>query len=322
MTRLRFPTVYCIVIFFLLGCARQGDVVESGPTIAVIPKGTTHVFWKSVQRGALRAGEDLGVNIVWKGPLKENDRAQQIALVEQFVSEQVSGIVLAPLDERALLRPVRSAANSQIPVVIIDSALEGVAGKDFASFVATDNLQGGRLAGQRVADLLQGSGKVVALRYQVGSASTTKREDGFLAVMAENPGIEILVDNQYAGATAGEAIQKGEELLDFLRRADAVFCPNESATFGMLVTLRKHNLVGKIRFVGFDASDDLIAALRKGEIDGLVVQNPERMGYEGVQTLLKYIGKEPIPQRIDTGVQLVTADNVDTPEIQELLGTD
>ena len=288
-------------------------------TIAVVPKGTTHMFWKSIEAGARAAGRDLGMKIVWKGPLTENDRARQIAILEQFVMEQVAGIVLAPLDDTALVRPVRIAKEKKIPVVIIDSGLKGRVGEDFISFVATDNHAGGRLAGQRMVELLGGRGKVVLLRYQVGSASTTRREAGFLEVVGQHREIELLVDNQYGGATAGETIQKGEELLDQLRRADGLFCPNESTTYGMLVTLRKNQLAGAIKFVGFDSSPALIEAMENGEIDSLVVQNPRRMGYEGVKTLVHYLREQVVPRRIDTGVALVTHQNMGDPEIRELI---
>src|SRR5580658_6699559 len=133
-------------------------------TIAVIPKGTTHPYWRGVKAGADKAAADFGVNILWKGPLLENDRAQQIAIVEQLADQGVDAIVLAPLDNVALRRPVREAMDQHIPVVIIDSALEGEAGKDFVSFVATDNHLGGEMAGQKLVDLLGGHGKVVLLR--------------------------------------------------------------------------------------------------------------------------------------------------------------
>ena len=314
-----------VVLCGILVASCGGDSPSVPPdtrlTIAVIPKGTTHVFWKSVEAGARKAGEELDLNIVWKGPLKENDRAMQISLVEQFVSEGVDGIVLAPLDDRALLRPVRTSTRSQIPVVIIDSGLQAEVGQDFASFVATDNREGGRLAGRRMAELLGGKGGVVLLRYQVGSASTVNREEGFLETLSEYPDIKLLVDNQYAGATAGEAIQKSQELLDELRRCDGVFCPNESATYGMLVTLRKHNLAGRLKFVGFDTSAELIEALKKDELQGLVVQNPFRMGYEGVRTVLKVIQGMEVPPRIDTGVELVTGENLNDPAIRQLVGS-
>ena len=228
--------------------------------------------------------------------------------------------MIAPLDDRALLRPIRAARRSEIPVVIIDSALQGEVGQDFVSFVATDNRGGGRLAGKHMVSLLGGKGKVVLLRYAVGSASTTNREAGFLEVLSKYPDITLLVDNQYAGATAGETIQKSQEMLDYLRQADGIFCPNESSTYGMLVTLRKNKLAGHIKFVGFDSSVELISALEKNEINGLVVQNPFRMGYQGVHTVLEATRDGQVSERIDTGVQLLTRDNLNDPEILQLLG--
>src|SRR4051812_2463640 len=173
----------------------------AGKRIAVIPKGTTHVFWKSVEAGARKAAAETGVEMIWKGPLKEDDRAEQIKVVEQFVSEGVTGIVLAPLDKEALARPVSSAMGRNIPVVIFDSALTGEAPKDFVSFVATDNKKGGQMAGEQLVKLLGGKGKVVLLRYGVGSASTEQREAGFLEAIKANPGISVISDNRYAGPT-------------------------------------------------------------------------------------------------------------------------
>lgn len=288
--------------------------------IAVIPKGTTHLFWKSVEAGARKAEAELGVEIIWKGPLKENDRAQQIAIVEQFVTEGVSGIVLAPLDDAALVRPVNDAAQKKMPVVIFDSALKSEPGKDFVSFVATNNHKGGSLGGEQLAKLLGGKGKVVLLRYQIGSASTVEREAGFVEAIGKNPDIKIISDNRYAGATAGEAKTASMNMLDKIKEADGIFCPNESSTFGMLLALRQTNLAGKIKFVGFDTSPPLIEALEKGEIDALVAQDPTRMGYEGVKTIVEHIRGKAVPAVIDTGVRLITRDNLNTPEIKKLLG--
>jgi ribose transport system substrate-binding protein len=289
-------------------------------TLAVIPKGTTHVFWKSVEAGARAAGKDLGVNIVWKGPLKENDRAQQIAIVEQFAAEGINGIVLAPLDDTALQRPVASATAKGIPVVIIDSALKGEAGKEFVSLVATDNRKGGALGGERLGTLLGGQGNVVLLRYQVGSASTDEREAGFLEAIRQNPGVKILVDNRYSGPTAGDAKNAAMNLLDKLRDAQGVFCPNESSTFGMLLALRQNNLAGKVRFVGFDTSPPLVEALQRKDIDALVAQDPVRMGYLGVKTCVDRIRGLQTEPRVDTGIRLITRDNLKDPEIRKLLG--
>jgi ribose transport system substrate-binding protein len=317
---MRKASLFIQATLLLCGLATPAFAEDKPITIAVIPKGTTHVFWKSVEAGARAAGKDLGVNIVWKGPLKENDRAQQIAIVEQFAAENVSGIVLAPLDDTALQRPVASANAKGIPVVIIDSALKGEAGKDFVSLVATDNRNGGALGGKQLGELLGGQGNVILLRYQVGSASTDEREAGFLDAIRQYPGIRILVDNRYSGPTAGDAKNAAMNLLDKLRDAQGVFCPNESSTFGMLLALRQNNLAGKVRFVGFDTSPPLVEALQRKDIDALVAQDPVRMGYLGVKTCVDRIRGLQTEPRVDTGIRLITRDNLKDPEIRKLLG--
>jgi len=292
---------------------------KSGLTIAVIPKGTTHEYWKSVNAGAAQAGKDLGVSIIWKGPLQESDRAGQIAIVQQFVSGGVSGIVLAPLDDTALVSPVASAKANKIPVVIIDSPLKGTAGTDFVSLVATDNHKGGLLGGQKLAQLLGGKGKVVLLRYAEGSASTMQREAGFLEAMKQNPGIQIIEQNRYAGATQGEAQTNAMQMIDTLRRADGIFCPNESSTLGMLQALKQNQLAGKVKFVGFDATPPEVSALQSGQINALVAQNPTKMGYLGVQTLVTKIHGQTVPADVDTGVTVIDSASLQSPDVQKLL---
>jgi ribose transport system substrate-binding protein len=287
----------------------------------MVPKGTTHVFWKSVERGARAAAVELGVELEWKGPLVENDRAQQIQLVQQYVASGVDGLLLAPLDRVALAAPVAQARARAIPVVIFDSALEGQAGQDFASLVATDNYAGGALAGAHLGRLLASEPErtAVLLRYQVGSASTEEREAGFLEALAQAGGVRVLVDNRYAGPTAGEAKTSALNMLDALRTARGIFCSNESATMGMLLALRQEGLAGKVRFVGFDASPPLVAALKAGEIDALVVQNPRRMGELAVRAMVALLRGEPVETRIDTGSVLVTREDLQDPAVVALL---
>lgn len=296
----------------------DAGAATAAPRVAVIPKGTTHVFWQAVAGGAKEAGARTGLDVVWKGPLQENDRAQQIQLVQQFVSEGVAGLALAPLDHAALAPAVAAAKARSIPVVIFDSDLDGTPGVDFASFVATDNRAGGELAGKRLAELVGGKGKVVLLRYQVGSASTEAREAGFLAA-AKAAGLEVLVDNRYAGATIGEAKNTALNLADKLQQAQGVFCSNESATAGMLQALEQLGLRGKVRFVGFDSSPPLVEGLRNGGIDALVVQDPRKMGDLSVQALADLIAKKPVAPQVDTGAVLATKANMDEPAVARLL---
>lgn len=287
--------------------------------IAVIPKGTTQVFWNAVEAGVREAAADANLDVTWKGPITEDDRAQQVQLVQQFATEGVDGIVLAPLDAKALLAPVRAARAKGIPVVVFDSALDGELGKDFASFVATDNEAAGQLAGNVLAKLLRGKGKVVMLRYQVGSASTEAREAGFLAAIRASPDLEVTVDNRYGGATIGDAKTQALNLLDRLREANGVFCCNELTTHGMLLALQQEGLAGKLQFVGFDASPVLVKGVETGAIQGLIVQNPRRMGREAVAQMAKILRGETPDARVDTGATWVDAESLGRPEIQALL---
>jgi ribose transport system substrate-binding protein len=313
-----------VVLSFLCwtGCGGKGEkgaaaVEAKRLQIAVIPKGTTHEFWKSIHMGALMAADEFGVEVIWKGPQKEDDRAQQITVVEDFISRGVHGIVLAPLDERALCRPVQDAVRENIPVVIIDSGLQG---SDYISYVATDNYKGGVMAARRLAQLLQSKGRIFLIRYQEGSASTTQREQGFLDTMkAEAPAISLLVQDQYAGTTTESAYQLAENLISRFPDVDGVFCPNESSTFGTLRALQETGLAGKIVFIGFDSSPKLVQALRDGHIQGLILQNPVKMGYLGVKLMTLHLRGQPIDKVIDTGVYIATRDNIDDPEIKSLL---
>jgi ribose transport system substrate-binding protein len=295
--RIQHAALFSVVLAVAIGCGSSDKTATTGGEqgnaklkIAVIPKGTTHEFWKSIHAGAQDAATEMGAEIIWKGPLKEDDKDAQIKVVEDFVVQKVAGIVLAPLDDSALRMPVADAKAKGVPVVIIDSGLKS---EDYVSFVATDNEKGGELAAQRMIELLGGKGKVVMMRYQPGSASTDLRERGFLNGIKAAQGIQVVSDNQYGGATTESAQTTGENILNPLKTAggglsiQGIFCPNESTTFGMLRVLQEAKLAGKVRFVGFDASEKLVEALKAGEIDGLVLQNPYKMGYLGVKTMIQ-----------------------------------
>ena len=285
--------------------------------IAVIPKGTTHDFWKSIHAGAEKAAREFDVEVIWVGPEKEDDRRMQIEVVQNFISSAVDAIVLAPLDDAALVRPVENAVQRAIPVVIIDSGLQSEA---YSSFVATDNKEGGRLGARRLGALLEGTGRVILLRYAEGSASTENREAGFLEQLgAHHPDIEIVSSNQYAGATKESAFQVAQNLLNKFPEVDGIFCPNESSTFGMMRALQTSGRAGEVMFVGFDTSEALVEGVKNGEIHGLVSQDPFDMGYQGVKTAVAVISGETVEPRVATRLEMITPENLDEPSIQELV---
>ncbi|MCC7044212.1 MAG: substrate-binding domain-containing protein [Acidobacteria bacterium] len=311
----------CLAALLVAGCG-GGGAESDRLTIAVIPKGTSHIFWQSIHAGAARAARELDVDIIWRGPLREDDRSAQIAEVEGFISRGISGIVLAPLDDTALVGPVADATRRGIPVVVIDSGLKGT---DHISFVATDNRASGRLAGDGLKAMLPEGGKVVLLRYQEGSDSTTEREEGFLESIRAASSMQILSDNQYGGTDVETAYRRSETLLSRFKTPEGqldvqgIFTPNESTTLAMLRVLQDNGWAGRVKLIGFDASDTLVKGLESGHIQGLVLQDPVKMGYLGVQTMVAHLRGQAVERRIDTGVRLVTQAEMNEPAARELL---
>lgn len=297
-----------------------GSAASGKVKIAFIPKGATHEFWKTMESGARAAAEETGAELVWKAPLKEDDRAEQVKVVENFTNEKVSGIVLAPLDENALTAPAKEAVDAGIPVLIVDSGLKGL---EPTSFIATDNYGAGKTSATELAAAMGGKGKVLVLRYQEGSASTMAREQGFLDE-AKKLGLEIVSSEQYGGATRESAQSASENLIQRFRAGDrlgvdGIFTPNESTTFGMMRALDGAGLLGSVKLVGFDSSKELIEGVRSGKIAGLLLQDPYKMGYLGVTKMVAHLKGEKVEAKIDSGAVFVTKDNLDSDAVKSVL---
>ncbi len=321
--RSRWAVVAGLAMVAVVGCGR-GDASRTGITIGFVPKGSTHEHWARVRIGAEKAAAEYRaagtpVEVIWKGPLREDDREQQLQVVEGFTSQGVTGIILAPLDSRALRRPVEEAARAGIPTVIFDSAL--AAPNPTVSYVSTDNRKGGHLAGRRLGELLGGRGTVLMLRYQEGSAATEEREQGFLdELRSAFPGVTVISSDQYAGPTRDTAKRASENLLNqYGSRLDGIFASNESATAGMLLALQDIGKAGQVRFVGFDYSASFLEPLAQGQLHGFIAQHPVNMGYLSVKTMVDHLQGKAVPTTVDTGVVLVTADNVREPSIQAVI---
>ncbi len=345
MFRLTLPhmAVTCLFLSAFMGCgssssqpsgggsgattaAGNGDAGGGNATtaktyrIAVIPKGTTHEFWKSVHYGAEQAAKELGnVEILWKGPVKENDTEGQIQVVQDYIIQKVDGICLAPNDSRNLVEYVSQAAEKGVPVVIFDSGLERE--DEIVSYVATDNRQGGALAAHRLADVMGKSGDIVLLRYKQGSESTFQREEGFLEVIRQDyPDIKILESEEYAGTEPDESLAKAQQVLQKFRdEIDGIFAVCEPNATGVLQALAELNLAGQVKFVAFDPNVPLVNGLKDGKVDGIVLQDPVQMGYKSVITMLQHLRGEQVEKRVSTGEYVATPGNMDEPRMQELL---
>lgn len=292
--------------------------------IAVVPKGSTHEFWKAVHAGANAAATELNaadvskrVEVLWKGPLREDDREQQVQVVEAFCAQGIDALVLAPLDANALARPVEEAARLGIPTVVIDSALHHA---PFVSFVATDGVAGGGLAADCLAHALPAGGNVIMLRYQQGSASTEAREQGFLQRVLQTPSLQLISSDQHAGSSRDTAKRAAENLLNrFGDKVAGVFGPCEPVTMGFLLALADAGLQGKVKLVGFDITPGLVTALKNETLTGVVVQSPFEIGRQGVLAAVHHLQGKPVPSRIPTAVTLITPQNVGTPAVAPFL---
>ena len=306
-----------LVILLLLatGCRREEKKI-----VGVVPKGATHIFWQTVHAGANKAAMEYGLEVEWNAPALEIDASRQIAIIDSMVNRGLAGIALAPVDRTALVSVVERAGRAGIPVAIYDSDIDT---QERLTYVATNNREGGRMAARRLGQLLKGRGKVAVIGFMAGSASTTEREDGFAdEIKASYPGMEI-VQMVFGMADRAKSRAATENILNAHPDLAGLFADNESSSAGAVMALRAQLSQGKkIRTVCFDANDQLVADLENGVIDGLVLQDPFKMGYESVRAIgMKLRGEVP-PKQIDSGVTLATREDLSKPEVIRLLHPD
>ncbi len=332
MKLLPYLGVLCVTTLFLAGCGKSpessggADAKQAGKlTIAVIPKATTHSYWKAAEAGARKAAAELNVNIEWQGPLDDSKVADQIGIFNNLAASGVSGIVLAPCDDKALVPHVRATTQRGIPVAIFDSPLEGKAGTDFINYVATDNRKAGQIAARQLAksigDNAQYGGNVLMVRFTEGSASTRLREEGFTGEIGEGGKLKI-VSQQFTDGSMAGAQRVAETLLnnyvkDNKLELDGIFASNQptaEGTYNAVKSLRDKGVEVKAKFIGFDDSDLLKQGVQNGVIEALVVQDPEKMGYLGVKSVVDHIHKKPIEPNVDTGVTVKTKAGDQKPE--------
>jgi ribose transport system substrate-binding protein len=310
----------CILAVAMVGLASLTSCSRShSKMIGVVSKGQAHEFWRSVHAGAVAAGRRSGVDIAWNGPAQETDLTRQIQIVESMITRHVDGIALAPIDKSALVPYVTRAEKEGIPVTIYDSGLDS---QDYLSFVATNNYQAGQMAARKLGELLGGKGKVIEVKHMPGSASSMDRESGFAdTIQRELPDVHI-VGEDFGMGDRDKVLAITENLLTAHPDANAIFASAESSSVGAARAVEERKLSGKIKFVGFDSSHELIEALNKGVISALLVQDPFRIGFEAVETVVEALNGRHPPRRMDLSAVVITKADLDKPSIQKLLNPD
>jgi len=284
--------------------------------LALIPKLTNTVFWQAVLAGAKEAGKDFGYEIIWDGPDRETNSLRQIRIVDDAIARHVAGVVIAPVDRIALVPSVDKLAGLKIPCALIDSGVETI---HFLSFASTDNYEGGVLAARRMGQILGGKGRILVVRHLPGSHATIKRVGGFTETLTkEFPGIKI-AESQSGQDTVETAKKVTLEMLQRNADIQGLFACNVDVSVGALLALREAKR-DEVKMVAFDPDKSLLDGMRMGQVDSIVLQNPFKMGYEGVKSVALHLRGHIVPRIIDTGVDMVTDKSLTEPRILRLLG--
>src|SRR6201987_102280 len=304
----------------LAGLAAAAPASAAEASIPIIVKDTTSNFWQIVLAGARKAGKDLGVKVPELGTQSESDINGQISILENAVSEKPAAIVISPTQFKALGKPIDEAAK-KVKIIGIDSAADS---KAFASFLTTDNVQGGRVAADGLAEAIAAKygkpeGEVALITSIAGVGSLDQRAKGFKEELAAKyPGLK-LVDEKYGDGQATSGLNIMTDLITANPDLRGVFASNLIMAQGAGQAIAENKAADKIKLVGFDNDDKLVGFLKDGTIVALVVQDPYRMGYDGVKTALAASKGEKVDANVDTGANLITKENMNTPRAQELL---
>lgn len=301
-----------------LGLFQSACHRTEGKAIEVIPKATSNVYWQAVHAGAEAAGKDFHYQIIWDGPAQETQYDREASIVEDAVNRGVDAIVLAPSHRDALVPPVRQALAAKIPVSIIDSGIN-LPPSDYVSYVATDNREGGHMLAEALGQMLHGHGEVGEVAVAPGSVSTVEREKGFEDELKSRfPGVHI-VEMRYGQSDVARARAVAEDILTAHPGITAMFASSEASLVGTLQALKGRSLEGKVKLVGFDINPLLLAGMKEGTVQALILQDPYQIGYQGVVTAVDALTGKPVAKTIHTPVRLVTQKNLNQPEIQTLL---
>ncbi|MBZ9937288.1 ABC transporter substrate-binding protein [Mesorhizobium sp. BR1-1-16] len=301
------------------GLMQAGPAAAADVTIPIIVKDTTSFYWQIVLAGARAAGKDLGVNVPELGAQSEADINGQITILENAVAGAPAAIVISPTEFKALGKPIDEAAKS-VPIIGIDSAADS---KAFTSFLTTDNVEGGRVAARGLAAAVKAktgkeAGDVAMITALPGVGSLDQRAKGFKEELAKYPELKLVADKVADGqATTGLNITT--DLLTANPNLVGIFASNLIMAQGAGQAIAENKVADKVALIGFDNDDKLVGFLKDGTIAALVVQDPYRMGYDGVKTALAASKKEKVEANVDTGANLITKANMDEPKNAALL---
>jgi ribose transport system substrate-binding protein len=283
-------------------------------TIAVIPKAVGFFFWGTVKAGATDAAKKYGVNLIWKGVAAETDVTGQVNLLTNLINQHIDGLAFAATDTHALIQIATLAKSHHIPVINIDSGIT----PQSIPLVATSNVAAASKAADYLASAVGGKGTVALLGFFPTAATSQQRVQGFKQEMSSKyPNIKVIT--QYDQSDASIALTKTNDILTANPNLKGIFAANEPGAIGALAALKGRHLVGKVKLVGFDNAPDEVNALKVGQISALVVQNPYKIGYQGLAEVYQLLQGKHVPSNFDSGNVVATQANFNNPTIHKYL---
>lgn len=313
-----------VVAGSLIGSVQAQDDIS----IVLVPGLTTDAFYITMNKGAQAAAKALGIKVDFQGA-EDFNPTLQVPVLDAVIARQPDAIVIAPTDTTQLIEPLRRATERGVAVITVDTFIDdgkyqdGSGDGDFPmSYIASDNVAGGRMAAAAMAESMGGKGSVYVSNVRPGISTTDQREEGFKLEMAENfPDIKVL-DTQYNENDASTAAGQLQAVLAREPDLGGVFGANLFSAIGAANGVESANKLDEITVVAFDAPQSIIEQLKDGVVDMAIAQHPAEIGYYGVMTAYAHLTGQSVPPMIGTGFTVITAENVDEPEIARYIYSD
>lgn len=290
---------YIICLLFILTTVL---LLAKDYKIAVIPKSISADFWKKYEAGVIKGEKEFNIKVSYRGANFDENVESQLRIIESFIKKEYDLIAIAPGDYERVYPILQKAKENKIKIVGFDSDLKGDLHE---TYIASDNYKAGRQAGEEAVKFLNKNSKIFLLNYSKGSGSTEDRERGFLDVVKEKC---ENIDMDYGGTSVGSCYRKSLEIL-LKKEYDLIFTPNENTTSGMIKALRRINSKKKPIHIGFDFSPDIKQSIKDGTTHGVIVQDPEKMGYFTVKYAVDILNNVPVEKRVVVDTRFITKDN-------------
>jgi ribose transport system substrate-binding protein len=298
---------------FLGACQRGGEQAGGGrQRIALVMKTANNPFFIEMQKGAEEAAKKLNVELVVQAAEREVDVEKQMQIVENLIQTRVAALCVTPSGSREIVPAIDKANKANIPVVIVDTRVDAKAltesGGKVATFIGSDNYEGGKIAGEFLAKKLGGKGKVAVLEGIPGHETGDSRMRGFREALKASPGIEI-VASQTANWERDQGFNVFQNILQSHPDVQAVFACSDLMALGAVEAIAAAKKTGQITVVGFDATSEARDAITKGTMDASVAQSPAQMGALAVENAVKLLKGEQVNAEFVVPIKLITKEN-------------